>query len=581
MGIKELNKLLKSKCPDVFKPMHLSYFAYKKVAIDITLFLCKFKSKSGSDWLASFVSLITCLRSYDIHCVFIYDNGHPVEKTDERQTRVENREKTRKRTEDLENALYLYKTTEVIQDNLASFYTRLMKDNSTLRSTTLNVELAELKIAKMKNYDFKITPDDFALTRELFDILKIPYYLSPLEAETMCSDLCKRKLVDGVLSEDTDVLAYGAPIFLTKLDFYNGTCVKIEYNDILERLKLTTDEFLDICIMLGCDYNSRIPKIGPEAIYKLIKQHRNIDEIARNNPKIDVSNLKHIRVREMFKDYTRAEIKDNYIPYCGTPDMELLKEFLIRNNIDVDLNKFQKAITLKNIIFKEVESDDVESNEEDNKSMDMDTNTNIDMDVDTDADTTVDDENNISDNVDKENMDSDNEITEICFFDEDKPYYEFSNFFKCTIHIDGEYWITNEHYFQAAKFDNLEYKKLIRDCNTPYKAMILGNQQKKFGYASNWTINTNNKNKINDIIDKYKNTVTIRPDWEEIKDNVMETIVEAKFTQNESLKQLLLSTKKAILKEESPFDNYWGIGKNKTGLNRLGEILMKIRTKLM
>lgn len=68
--------------------------------------------------------------------------------------------------------------------------------------------------------------------------------------------------------------------------------------------------------------------------------------------------------------------------------------------------------------------------------------------------------------------------------------------------------------------------------------------------------------------------------WEEVKDNIMLQIVYAKFSQHAQLKQLLLSTDNAMLVEASPTDYYWGEGKDGTGQNKLGEILMQVRDLL-
>ena len=84
MGIHNLNKFLRTKCPHVFKDIHISEFAYKKVAIDITLFLCKFKAVCGEKWVSAFINLVSSLRRNEIHCVFIFDNGAPIEKTTEK-----------------------------------------------------------------------------------------------------------------------------------------------------------------------------------------------------------------------------------------------------------------------------------------------------------------------------------------------------------------------------------------------------------------------------------------------------------------------------------------------------------------
>jgi flap endonuclease-1 len=151
----------------------------------------------------------------------------------------------------------------------------------------------------------------------------------------MCSDLCKRKLVDAVLSEDTDVLAYGSPIFLTKINTQIETCVTISFAEVLEGLNLTAEQFLDLCIMFGCDYNKNIPKVGPETSYKYLLKYETIDGI-RDTLGKDVSILNHVRVRDIFQNHPRYEL--DKIPHCGQPDVARLSQFLIENGLEYNMN---------------------------------------------------------------------------------------------------------------------------------------------------------------------------------------------------------------------------------------------------
>ena len=77
MGIKKLNKFLKQNFPEVFKKIHISHYAFQKIAIDISLYMYKYKSIAGSKWLSCFIQLICCLRRNHIHCVFIFDGKAP------------------------------------------------------------------------------------------------------------------------------------------------------------------------------------------------------------------------------------------------------------------------------------------------------------------------------------------------------------------------------------------------------------------------------------------------------------------------------------------------------------------------
>ena len=72
----------------------------------------------------------------------------------------------------------------------------------------------------------------------------------------------------------------------------------------------------------------------------------------------------------------------------------------------------------------------------------------------------------------------------------------------------------------------------------------------------------------------------LRNDWENIKDKVMYDAVLAKFTQHQDIQQILLNTGEQSIVEDSPIDYYWGCGKDGSGKNKLGEILVKVRTEL-
>jgi len=369
MGIHNLNKFLRKNCPQVYEEIHISEYAFKKVAIDTSLFLCKFKAICGDRWLSAFVNLVASLRRNEIHCVFIYDTGAPPEKTIERARRVDQREKTDKRVYELETALEEYYKSGVVDDILLDLFAKIkdkspeQKKQKRLLSAPkenklgFDVNLVKQKIEKMRSNVLEISREDFELTKKLFEILNIPYYGAPLEAETTCADLCKRGLVDAVMTEDTDVLAYGAPVFLTKTDSSKDTCIRLKHKDILDSLELTAYEFTDLCIMLGCDYNNNIPKVGPENSYKHILKYRSIDEIERNT-KLDVSILNYKRTRELFNEYIIMEI-DN-IPYCGVPDFEKLKEFISEHKIHLSVENLRKNFVHDIVFVCESESEEVE-----------------------------------------------------------------------------------------------------------------------------------------------------------------------------------------------------------------------------
>lgn len=141
----------------------------------------------------------------------------------------------------------------------------------------------------------------------------------------------------------------------------------------------------------------------------------------------------------------------------------------------------------------------------------------------------------------------------IRFYRANRPYGEFSNFAAFPIEIDGRIWPTSEHYFQAQKFAGTEHEEQIRLTESPMKAANMGRDRNR----------------------------PLRLDWNRVKNDVMRTAVEAKFSQHPQLRCLLLSTGEMELVESTKTDSYWGDGGNGQGKNMLGKILMEERAKIL
>jgi ribA/ribD-fused uncharacterized protein len=132
------------------------------------------------------------------------------------------------------------------------------------------------------------------------------------------------------------------------------------------------------------------------------------------------------------------------------------------------------------------------------------------------------------------------------------PYGCLSNFSRHGFQLDGVYWPTVEHYFQAQKFAGTDQARLIQQAARPRQAKDLGHDR----------------------------SVSLRPDWEEVKDEVMRQAVRSKFEKHGDAREVLLGTGDEEIIEDSPSDYYWGCGADGTGKNMLGKILMEIRASL-
>ncbi len=69
----------------------------------------------------------------------------------------------------------------------------------------------------------------------------------------------------------------------------------------------------------------------------------------------------------------------------------------------------------------------------------------------------------------------------------------------------------------------------------------------------------------------------LRTDWERVKDEIMQQAVLQKFKTHADIREILLATGDELIVENSPIDYYWGCGKDGSGKNRLGEILITVR----
>lgn len=136
----------------------------------------------------------------------------------------------------------------------------------------------------------------------------------------------------------------------------------------------------------------------------------------------------------------------------------------------------------------------------------------------------------------------------------DGEYAFLSNYYNSPITYKGYICPTVEHAFHAAKTDNEKEVLAIVNATTPGRSKRLGRQ------------------------------CTLRPDWENVKDDVMRTLLCKKFAIPE-LRDKLLATGDATLIEGTTWhDNYWGVCSCEKcggrGKNRLGELLMEIRKEL-
>ena len=147
------------------------------------------------------------------------------------------------------------------------------------------------------------------------------------------------------------------------------------------------------------------------------------------------------------------------------------------------------------------------------------------------------------------------ETTHIDFYDSDEPFYEFNNFYNCDkLFMDLISWTTSEHAFDGNMFVGTPLMTYVSKLDTPRKAFEFA----RIPMVQRW----------------------IRPDWHSIKTQVMLNVLRHKFVQNPDLADILNRTGEKRIFEHTSNDKFWGDGGDRTGANKLGELLMKVRSEL-
>lgn len=146
----------------------------------------------------------------------------------------------------------------------------------------------------------------------------IPYVVAPAEAEAQCAELAKSGKVFAAASEDMDTLCYKTPVLLRHLTFSEARKLPIQEFEaelIFDTLDLTQSQFIDLGIILGCDYCEGIKGVGPVNALKLIKEYGSLENIVEKFEKGEITNSKwKIPEDWLYKEARDLFLKPDVIP---------------------------------------------------------------------------------------------------------------------------------------------------------------------------------------------------------------------------------------------------------------------------
>lgn len=322
MGIKDLTAFLREHAPNSISKGNLSQFTSQfpksrrlRAAIDTSLFMYKYKYKSGENFIVEFLEQINRLLINNIEPIYVFDGAPPSEKSDTLKSRKERKINYKNKIKLLESHL----------ENIDSYINSLPQEekntsdeqNEPKTKEQLEKELKE-EISKIKRKTISVTSEDIGKLRYFLDIMNIKYIKKNMEADIVCSKLSSNNLVDFVISEDMDHLTSGTHILLR--DFNNRNNYVTIYNlDIaLETLKLSREKWINLCILFGCDYVSRIRGLGYKTSYKFLSN--NIDKNFEELLNVIVTSKK-------------CALPENYLEKVGKA------QTIFENNIDIQIDE--------------------------------------------------------------------------------------------------------------------------------------------------------------------------------------------------------------------------------------------------
>lgn len=262
MGILGLAKVIADIAPNAVKESEIKHYFGRKVAVDASMSLYQFliavrsegaqltsiDGETTSHLMGTFYRTIRLVEN-GIKPVYVFDGKPPNLKSGELDKRAERREQAQKELEKAEEAGDV--------EQIDKFNRRLVK----------------------------VTKTHTEECQQLLKLMGIPYIVAPCEAEAQCAALVKAGKVYATATEDMDALTFGSNILLRRMTFSEARKMPIQeihLNKVLEGLELTRDEFIDLCILLGCDYCDSIKGIGPKRAIDLIKQHHSLEKILEN-----------------------------------------------------------------------------------------------------------------------------------------------------------------------------------------------------------------------------------------------------------------------------------------------------------
>jgi flap endonuclease-1 len=263
MGIHGLTRVIADNAPGAIKESDIKNFFGRKVAVDASMsiyqFLIAVRQQDGQQLVNDAGETTSHLMGLFYRTIRMAENGIKV--------------------------LYCFdgKPPDMKSSELAKRGEKRAEAISAVEAAT---EAGDVEnIQKFEKRTVKVTKEHNQECQKLLGLMGIPYVLSPGEAEAQCAALAKAGIVYAAGSEDMDTLTFNSPFLLRHLTFSEARkmpIMEISLEKVLQGLDFTMDQFIDLCILLGCDYCDSIRGIGPSRAVQLLKDYGSIEGVLKS-----------------------------------------------------------------------------------------------------------------------------------------------------------------------------------------------------------------------------------------------------------------------------------------------------------
>ena len=233
MGIKHLNRFLRDTCKEGIECIDLDSISGKTIVVDASIYLYRYSV--SNDLMKRMESMLTMFRFYAIRPIFVFDGKPPTEKKALLEERYQDRVKAE---------LEIRKTEILLR---------------TARSWKEKNEI-EGKLALLKKSCVVITRETIAQVKNLMDVYEAKHIHAEGEADEVCAQMVLKGEAWACLSEDMDMFVYGCPRVLRYFSLLKHNVVCYHMDEILRQLKMTQNEFREVCVLSGTDYNRKQEK---------------------------------------------------------------------------------------------------------------------------------------------------------------------------------------------------------------------------------------------------------------------------------------------------------------------------------